>query len=126
MPLRVNLRDGTTRSFELLDEREESAWGKLQADSHFQRTISGLALARNGGAQHFLPVPRAFSRLLFQAHLERGRDGAPVALCASCTADDVKVSLMLYLETGSTRVDIRQVGRIVHSPAGVPQPRDGR
>ena len=121
--LLVNLRDGQTLRFDLEAADQAADWARRQGDSTFQRSISGLAVSHDR-ILHTLPVPSHFRRVAFEAGLLRNGTAAPVGIRVGVQADDVHITLTVYLKGNprSTRLDIQRVGRPRWVPEGRPWP----
>lgn len=117
--LRVNTRDGKSHTFDLLTNEGGEAWARARVSHEFQSAITGLCITRHG-ATYALPVPSGFARLLFDAELARDASGAPVAIKATCFADELAVSLLVYLHSAVSRTHLERKGRPRWTPAGVP------
>jgi len=98
-------------------------WERLRPDPAFQAGIRGLQLAVDGRT-YALPAPRAFRRVSYNVEIEPGREPGPdrnvppAAIRATCQADDVMATLLVYLggDPAMVRFDIRRTGRLRWAP----------
>lgn len=116
----ISQSSGTTLVLGLPSQYDE--WERLRHDPAFQAGIRGLQLAVDGRT-YALPAPRAFRRVSYHVEIEPGLDPGdvpnvpPAAIRATCQADDISASLLVYLgATPMVRFDIRRTGRLRWSP----------
>jgi len=119
--LKVNLRDGRTLTFDLLDPAEMQAWCAHQADPKFQSEITGAGI-QHDGTLLALPVPQGFHRKVYEAEvLYRGNgDGRKVAAeRLTCYADSIRLSVTAHHGNRPRVVKYAaaKVGRMRYSPA---------
>ena len=113
--LRVNLRDGRTLSYDLLDAESSARWLSHQSDPSFQPTVTGLAVLWEGEL-HTLPLPRLYKKVTWSAGLIEV-DGHPVAIQAALQADDTRALLTVYFKGPvATRTDLQKVGKQRYVP----------
>lgn len=122
--LRVNIKDGSTRSYDLLDRDGKAAWLRDRSDAAFQRSISGIGIARNGSSV-FLPAPTDFDRLFFDAEVIYDASGNAVAARLACAANGVTVSGIVYLNSKMLRIDLNS-GRNTRWTSTDPEAAPGR
>ena len=116
--LRVSTRSGETLTYDLLVEEGREAWARDRAQASFQSAISSVSLDAGVGA-HTLSAPSGFRMLSFDAFLA-SKEGAVVAACISCHADDVRTVLTQHLGNGVVRASIDKSGRMRWTPDGGP------
>lgn len=98
-------------------------WERRRQDPAFQAGIRGLQLAVNGQV-YALPSPRGFRRASYSVEIEPGLDPGldqnvpPAAIRATCQADAVSISMLLYLrgDPPMVRFDVRRTGNLRWSP----------
>ena len=121
--LKVNLRDGSTASFNLKDEEDRKQWSELSLTEDFQRCITALGIIHNS-QWYTLPIPKKFRRISFEAELVENskRDVPPdrkyVGERLKCYADDVLISLLVYYgnRPRMSRVDVIKLGKRRFNP----------
>lgn len=112
--IKVNMRDGRTVGFDLCAEEGLAAWRCSRASSSFQRSITGIAIHKDGW-QHTLPLPLGAVRPDFDVDLILVR-GEPVGESILFTAEDFTLKLTVYY-TGVSRIDAtKRVWRQTHVP----------
>lgn len=123
MPLKVNLRDGRTLTFDLTSAQDLARWQASQSSPSFQRAITGLALHQ--GCLHTLSTPKRYRRIAYSAELLRDAAGLPVAERISCHADDTLASITLYFRQSPklVRYDLSRVGTPRYVSRGNPWPQ---
>lgn len=108
--LRVNLRDGRTLSYDLLDAASSARWQAHQSDPAFQPTVTGLAVLWEGEL-HTLPLPRLYKTVRWTAELIEV-DGAAIGVQAAVQADDTRALVTVYFSGPvATRTDLQKVGK---------------
>ncbi len=116
--LHVNLGDGTAVTFDLALERGRSEWREASARKDFQRSIRGVSLS-SGTHRSDLPLPRRFREVAFEAEFVESSDRIPMVERVSVIADDIVLTLTLFLNgrIGRFRVDLDRRGKPRYRPA---------
>lgn len=116
----MNLKNGSTQSYDLLDYEQKSKWEHDSSSVEFQLQISGVGIVFN--SQWFaLPIPKRFRQIHYAANLvESNKKNAPryTGERIQCYADDILISVQVYWghKPKMSRVDIIRVGRRRFNP----------
>jgi hypothetical protein len=113
--LRVHLIDGTTLSFDLINDVR--AWRELVRDHAFQRRISGLTL-QNKGALYSLSRPIGFTEVFLDGEFlapepDRKFKGGERLLCQ---AGETRAVVLVHAEHQAVRVSLARTGRLAYNP----------
>jgi len=119
----VNLKDGTTVSFDLKDPVDHERWKQMAASNSFQNEMTGVGIIFNSH-WYTLPLPKRFRQISFQAELvENSKKDAPpdrrwVGERVKVYVDDVLVSLLVYYgnRPRMSRIDVVKVGKRRYNP----------
>ena len=119
--LLISQASGTTLVLALPSQLDE--WERRRPDPAFQAGIRGLQIAVNGQV-YALPAPRGFRHASYNVEIEPGPEPGldqnvpPAAIRATCHADDVMASLLVYLrgDPPMVRFDIKRAGRLRWAP----------
>ena len=115
---RVNLKDGSTRSFDLETAEGREGWRQLRLLESGE--ISGLVLVSNG-VNYAVPLPQKFDEVIFDAEPVEHRDGSGriVGDAIRVYVDDVVVQLLVFRgdRMKTARLSIERAGRPVYIPS---------
>lgn len=107
----VNLRDGSTLSFDPTDTRQREAL----AASLATRDISGVALL-HAGRQYVLPRPRQFRGLVtYGCEVLRNGRPEPIGERIWVQVEDVRASVSLTYAGSVVRTDLARCGRMQYN-----------
>ena len=114
----VYLDDGRTLHFDLFKEKDLTEWNEQKSDELFQRSITGVALYKDGTLQT-LSRPANFRKVHFDAEVYERR-GHPVERIV-LEADDFIVTKTAYRNGATPEVTATKIrrGRFVYKPKGV-------
>ena len=115
--LLINFSDGSAVTIDLKTDEGNSGWFEKSNDPEFHKSVRGISLSLNGHRTD-LPLPKRFKNIIFNAELIRNKEGKPVAERVSAIADDIVLSLTMYLNgrSGRFRVDLDKRGKIRYRP----------
>ena len=119
--IKVHTKNGSTLSYDLMDDDQRKKWEFDSRDIRFQANITGIGIVFN--SQWFaLPLPKKFRQCHFEAALvESKKKNAPkyTGERIRCYADDVLISVQVYWghKPKMSRVDIIRVGKRRFNPS---------
>lgn len=108
--VKLNLRNGTIKSFDLSDETQCRELNTLGQCKDFISQVTGFWLT-TGAFENTLPMPWRFSRVFFYAEAIYAKDGEYKGDRLEVYADNVKLILTGYLGSRFTRVNLDRVGK---------------
>jgi len=118
--LKVNLRDGSTLTFDLSTEAGRKDWQRRQGDPHFQAEITGAGILHDG-VLHAMPVPSRFRSTQWEAEPIWKKNGSGPQIVAdrlTCYADATRLSITVHHGSRPrvVRFSAARVGRLRYSP----------
>lgn len=117
MPIRVNVEDGATLSFDLDSPDDARAWHQLQRDVGFQATIKAITVIRNG-VSHTIVRPPADDALFSAESVVVGdvHRGERLELFAH----GVRAGIMVHAgQHRAARVTLERIGKpVAWAPGG--------
>lgn len=114
---RVNLRDGSTLSFDLETPEGRESWRDLRLLQCDQ--ITGLSLI-SCGVHYAIPIPQKFNSVIYDAEVVQHRDGSGrvVGDVIRLFVDDVCVQLLVYRGSSKmARLSVDKTGRPIFIPS---------
>lgn len=107
----VNLKDGTTLKFDLLNGLDSKAWDRFTSGEGWSDLITALSVCHKG-TNHTLPIPRLRKYRCHGFGAEVAKDknsGVPVAEKVFFRIGGILVSYVVYLKNNVTKVELKDV-----------------
>jgi len=116
----VNLKNGNTLSYDLMEDDQRDKWEKDSSSVDYQMQITAIGIVFN--SQWFaLPMPKKFRQHHFDASLvTSNKKGTPhyTGEKVQCYVDDILISVQVYWghKPKMSRIDVIRVGRRRYNP----------